>query len=64
VKTPHVTLTIASPPRWVALSVPSTSRLTSPKAPNGATAVVFLEVDRAKLDRHIATHLTEEEAAA
>ena len=39
-------------------------RLTSDRTPDGRAVVVFIEFDQAAIDRHTATHLTEEEAAA
>ncbi|QAY16176.1 hypothetical protein SEA_SONALI_64 [Arthrobacter phage Sonali] len=55
---------VTCPVCWEQVTVTTAARLTSPRAPRSATAVVFLEVDRDRLDRHLATHLTEEEAAA
>jgi hypothetical protein len=39
-------------------------RLTSDRTPDRAGAVVFIEFDQSAIDRHAATHLTDEEAAA
>ncbi|QGJ93514.1 hypothetical protein SEA_MUFASA8_66 [Arthrobacter phage Mufasa8] len=41
------------------ITVVAEPKLTSAKAPAG-TAVVFIEVDRAAFDRHLATHLPDE----
>lgn len=39
-------------------------RLTSDRTPDRRGAVVFIEFNQTALDRHAATHLTDEEAAA
>jgi len=39
-------------------------RLTSERTPDNRSAVVFVEFNQDALDRHAATHLSDEEAAA
>jgi hypothetical protein len=46
------------------VKVSAAPRLTSDRTPDGLAAVVFIEFDQSALDRHAATHLTDEEAAA
>lgn len=40
------------------------TRLTSDRAPGGAHALVFMELDASQLRRHIATHEADEQEAA
>jgi hypothetical protein len=46
------------------VTVSAGPRLTSDRTPDRSGVVVFLEFDQSALDRHAATHLTDEEAAA
>lgn len=46
------------------VTVSAGPRLTSDRTPDGRHVVVFIEFDQTALDRHAATHLSDEEAAA
>jgi hypothetical protein len=57
-------ITINCPVCGDPIDVGGAPRLTSDRTPDRKGVVVFIEFNQAALERHAATHLTEEEAAA
>lgn len=61
---PNFTITTDCPACGEGVTVSAGARLTSDRTPDGTGVLVFIEFNQAALDRHAATHLTEEQAAA
>lgn len=58
------TVTADCPTCDESITVSAGPRLTSDRTPDRTGAVVFIEFDQSALERHSATHLSDEEAAA